>query len=171
MKKTTIFFTFILCILSFTTISSQSKFEKEKIEISKMLDGFNIAAAKADFNAYFNYYADESTFIGTDATEIWDKKEFMIWAKPHFDKKKTWNFTSLKRNIYFSKDGKFAWFDELLDTQMKICRGSGVVEKINGAWKVKQYVLSVTVPNDVVDKVVVEKTPVEDVLIEKLKAK
>jgi hypothetical protein len=31
-------------------------------------------------------------------------------------------------------------------TQMKICRGSGVVEKINGIWKVKQYVLSVTVP-------------------------
>jgi hypothetical protein len=171
MKKTTIFFTFILCILSFTTISSQSKFEKEKIEISKMLDGFNIAAAKADFNAYFNYYADESTFIGTDATEVWDKKEFMIWAKPHFDKKKTWNFTSLKRNIYFSKDGKLAWFDELLDTQMKICRGSGVVEKINGAWKVKQYVLSMTIPNDVSDKVVVEKTPIEDVLIEKLKTK
>jgi hypothetical protein len=171
MKKTTIFFTFILCILSFTTISAQSKFEKEKIEIGKMLDGFNIAAAKADFNAYFNYYADESTFIGTDATEVWDKKEFMIWAKPHFDKKKTWNFTSLKRNIYFSKDGKFAWFDELLDTQMKICRGSGVVEKINGVWKVKQYVLSMTIPNDVSDKVVAEKTPIEDVLIEKLKTK
>jgi hypothetical protein len=171
MKKTTIFFTFILCILSFTTISAQSKFEKEKIEIGKMLDGFNIAAAKADFNAYFNYYADESTFIGTDATEVWDKKEFMIWAKPHFDKKKTWNFTSLKRNIYFSKDGKLAWFDELLDTQMKICRGSGVVEKINGAWKVKQYVLSMTIPNDVSDKVVAEKTAIEDILIEKLRTK
>ncbi|MCS3869115.1 hypothetical protein J3D55_002031 [Chryseobacterium ginsenosidimutans] len=171
MKKTTIFFTFILCFLSFTTILSQSKFEKEKIEIGKMLDGFNIAAAKADFNAYFNYYADESTFIGTDATEVWDKKEFMIWGKPHFDKKKTWNFTSLKRNIYFSKDGKLAWFDELLDTQMKICRGSGVVEKINGAWKVKQYVLSMTIPNDVSDKVVAEKTTIEDILIEKLKTK
>jgi hypothetical protein len=171
MKKTTIFFPFILCFLSFTTISAQSKFEKEKIEIGKMLDGFNIAAAKADFNAYFNYYADESTFIGTDATEVWDKKEFMVWAKPHFDKKKTWNFTSLKRNIYFSKDGKLAWFDELLDTQMKICRGSGVVEKINGAWKVKQYVLSMTIPNDVSDKVVAEKTAIEDILIEKLRTK
>ena len=53
---------------------------------------------------------------------------------------------------------------------MKICRGSGVVEKINGSWKVKQYVLSVTVPNEVVDKVVVEKTPIEDALIQKLKS-
>ncbi|SEW29787.1 SnoaL-like domain-containing protein [Chryseobacterium wanjuense] len=170
-NKILLILTFILFALSFTPLSAQAKFDKEKIEISKMLDGFNIAAAKADYTAYFNYFADESTFIGTDATEIWDKKAFMVWAKPYFDKKRTWNFTSLKRNIYFSKDGKLAWFDELLDTQMKICRGSGVVEKIGGQWKVKQYVLSVTVPNDVVDKVVVEKTPIEDALIQQLKAK
>ncbi|WP_415326645.1 nuclear transport factor 2 family protein [Chryseobacterium sp. MMS23-Vi53] len=171
MKKTTIFFAFILFMLSYTTVSAQSKLEKEKTEIGTMLDGFNLAAAKADYTAYFNYFADQSTFIGTDATEVWDKKAFMVWAKPYFDKKRTWNFTSLKRNIYFSKDAKLAWFDELLDTQMKICRGSGVVEKINGEWKVKQYVLSVTVPNDVVDKVVVEKTPIEDALIQQLKSK
>lgn len=164
----------VLLVLGFTGMNAQSnsaQSEKNKTEIGIMLDGFNTAAANADFNTYFNYFADESTFIGTDATEVWDKKAFMVWAKPHFDKKKTWNFTALKRNIYFSKDGKLAWFDELLDTQMKICRGSGVVEKINGSWKVKQYVLSVTVPNDVVDKVVAAKTPIEEVLIKQLKAK
>ncbi|PQA95120.1 hypothetical protein B0A69_06640 [Chryseobacterium shigense] len=174
MKNITIICTMMLLGLGFTGMNAQSdtaQFEKNKTEIGVMLDGFNAAAAKADFNTYFNYFADESTFIGTDATEVWDKKAFMVWAKPHFDKKKTWNFTALKRNIYFSKDGKLAWFDELLDTQMKICRGSGVVEKIKGSWKVKQYVLSVTVPNDVVDKVVAEKTPIEEVLIKELKAK
>lgn len=173
MKKTSLLYTLIFFLLGFTGISAQSKnkFEKEKTEISTMLDGFNVAAAKSDYEGYFNYFADESTFIGTDATEIWNKKEFMVWAKPYFDKKRTWNFTALKRNIYFSKDGKLAWFDELLDTQMKICRGSGVVEKINGQWKVRQYVLSVTVPNDVVDKVVAEKAPIEDALIKQLKTK
>jgi hypothetical protein len=172
MKKLTTAYTLILFVLGFSLFSAQSKtpFEKEKTEISTMLDAFNVAAAKADYTGYFNFFADESTFIGTDATEIWNKKEFMVWAKPHFDKKKNWNFKALKRNIYFSKDGKLAWFDELLDTQMKICRGSGVVEKINGSWKVKQYVLSVTVPNEVVDKVVVEKAPIEDALIQKLKS-
>ncbi|WP_454046271.1 nuclear transport factor 2 family protein [Chryseobacterium sp. Marseille-Q8038] len=172
MKKLTTAYTLILFLLGFSSFTAQSKtgFEKEKSEISTMLDAFNTAAAKADYNAYFNLFADESTFIGTDATEIWDKKAFMVWAKPYFDKKKTWNFKALKRNIYFSKDGKLAWFDELLDTQMKICRGSGVVEKINGNWKVKQYVLSVTVPNEVVDKVVTEKAPIEDALIQKLKS-
>ncbi|MBL1222666.1 nuclear transport factor 2 family protein [Chryseobacterium sp. L7] len=172
MKKITIICTLVLFMFGFTGMNAQSKgtqFEKEKTEIGTMLDGFNTAAAQADFNAYFDYFADESTFIGTDATEIWDKKAFMVWAKPYFDKKKTWNFKALKRNVYFSKDGKLAWFDELLDTQMKICRGSGVVEKINGSWKVKQYVLSVTVPNDVVDKVVSEKAAIEDTLIKALK--
>ncbi|REC46432.1 nuclear transport factor 2 family protein [Chryseobacterium pennipullorum] len=173
MKKLITLQSFILLLFGFSLLSAQSKgqFEKEKSEISSMLDAFNVAAAKADYNTYFNYFAEESTFIGTDATEIWNKKEFMVWAKPHFDKKKTWNFTALKRNIHFSKDGKLAWFDELLDTQMKICRGSGVVEKINGSWKIRQYVLSMTVPNDVVDKVVAEKTVLEDALIQQLKSK
>lgn len=172
MKNRSIIYVLILFLVSCEMISAQkrdTKFEKNKAAIITMLDGFNVAAAKADFKTYFDFYADESTFIGTDATEIWNKKEFMIWAKPHFDKKKTWNFTSLKRNIYFSKDGKIAWFDELLNTQMKICRGSGVLEKINGAWKVKQYVLSMTVPNELSDKVVAEKSAIEDSLIEKLR--
>jgi hypothetical protein len=52
---------------------------------------------------------------------------------------------------------------------MKICRGSGVLEKISGKWKIKQYVLSVTVPNEVVDEVTKIKTPIEDALIQKLK--
>ncbi len=171
MKKTTIFFAIILLVLSFTTISGQAKSEKEKAEIGVMLDGFNVAAAKADYKTYFGFFADESTFIGTDATEVWDKKAFMVWAKPYFDQKKTWNFTSLKRNIHFSKDGKIAWFDELLDTQMKICRGSGVLEKISGKWKVKQYVLSMTVPNEIADQVVTQKSPIEDLLIQQLKSK
>lgn len=171
MKKTTIFFTLFLFVLGFTTISAQAKFEKEKTEISTMLNAYNIAAAKADFTTYFSYFAEESSFIGTDASEVWDKQAFKVWAKPYFDKKTTWNFTSLKRNIYFSKDGKLAWFDELLDTQMKICRGSGVLEKISGQWKIRQYVLSMTVPNEVVDQVVAEKAPIEDVMIQQLKTK
>jgi hypothetical protein len=153
-------------------ISAQKKGFYENVQkknINKLLDDFNTLAANAEFDKYFDCFAEESTFIGTDATEVWNKKEFKEWAKPFFDKKTTWNFKSLKRNIYFSKDGNYAWFDEILDTQMKICRGSGVVEKIGGKWKVKQYVLSVTVPNEVVDEVVKVKAPIEDALIQKLK--
>lgn len=141
----------------------------QKKNVALILDKLNDYAANADFKNYFSLFADESTFIGTDANEIWNKKEFMAYAKPHFDKGKAWNFKSLKRNIYFSKDGKYAWFDELLDTQMKICRGSGVLEKIGNQWKIKQYVLSMTIPNDVAGEVTKTKAALEDPIILQLR--
>ena len=52
---------------------------------------------------------------------------------------------------------------------MKICQGSGVLVKENGVWKIKHYVLSVTVPNDNINEVVKTKAPIEDALIQKLK--
>ena len=134
-------------------------------EIGNTLDSFNRAAARADFNAYFNYYTEDGIFCGTDATERWDKKQFMEWSKPYFDKGKAWNFTAIDRHIYMAPDGNMAWFDELLNTQMKICRGSGVVVKLNNDWKLKQYVLSTTVPNSLVDTVTIMKTAEEDSLM------
>ena len=167
MKVISLYFTLFFSVFIF----SQSKGFYENVQkkhVNTLLDNLNEYAAKADFKNYFDLYAEESTFIGTDATEIWDKKAFMDYAKPHFDKGKAWNFKSLKRNVYFSKDGKYAWFDELLDTQMKICRGSGVLEKIGEKWKIKQYVLSMTIPNDNVDEVIKVKSPLEDKIINQL---
>jgi len=135
-------FPFCFCIVFPGCKSNQIDNEKERKEINTMLDSWNTAAAKADFNAYFNYLSDDAVFIGTDATENWDKKSYMIWAKPFFDKGKAWDFKSIERHIYFDKSGKTAWFDELLNTQMKICRGSGVLIKSNSTWKIQQYVLS-----------------------------
>ena len=174
MKKLNFIAVLLLFFTFSVTLSAQNKGFYENVQkknISKVLDDLNTFAATADYKNYFDLFAEESTFIGTDATEVWNKKEFMAWAKPFFDKGKAWNFRSLKRSITFSKDGNYAWFDEVLDTQMKICRGSGVLEKIGGKWKIRQYVLSTTVPNEVIDEVVKIKTPIEDALISELKKK
>lgn len=144
---------------------------QEKEQITKTLDAWHKAAAEANFNDYFDAMAEESIFIGTDATENWNKTDFKAFAKPYFDKGKAWNFTALERNIYFSNDKKTAWFDELLNTQMKICRGSGVLVLVNGQWKIKHYVLSMTIPNDNIDEVLKVKAPIEDKLITTLKEK
>ena len=166
---------FLLSFLIFSiSLSAQNKGIYEGVQkknVGLVLDQLNDYAAKADFKNYFDLFAEQSIYIGTDATEVWDKKQFMDYAKPHFDKGQGWSFKSLKRNIFFSKDGNYAWFDELLDTQMKICRGSGVLEKISGKWKIKQYVLSVTVPNEVIEPVIKAKSPIEDQLLENLKNK
>lgn len=141
-----------------------------KAEINLILDNWHKAAGQANFNAYFDVLTEDAIYIGTDPTENWNKDEFIKFSKPYFDKGKAWNFTALERNIYFSSDMKMAWFDELLNTQMKICRGSGVlVRDEKGSWKIKHYVLSMTIPNDNTDEVVKIKSLIEDKEIEKLK--
>ncbi|MFP9117007.1 nuclear transport factor 2 family protein [Flavobacterium sp. RNTU_13] len=138
-------------------------------EINTLLNDWHVAAAKADYNGYFDKIAADGHYIGTDATENWDKKAFEAFSKPYFEKVKAWDFKPLERHVYFSKDGKTAWFDELLDTWMKACRGSGVLEKEGKTWKIKHYVLSMTVPNDATKEVLPLKAKYEDTLIEKMK--
>jgi hypothetical protein len=154
-------------IVLFSGFLSAQNSETQKKEITYFLDQWHKAAAEANFNAYFSAMAEESIYIGTDATENWNKKQFQAFAKPYFDRGKAWSFNAIERNIYYSKDGKLVWFDELLSTQMKICRGSGVLVQENGQWKIKHYVLSMTIPNDTTDEVVKIKAPIEDALLEK----
>jgi hypothetical protein len=149
-------------------VPESASLDKSRQEIHALLDSFNVAAAKSDFDRYFSFYTPDAVFMGTDATERWELDSFKVWAKPYFDKKTTWNFLSLKRNIYFDKSGKLAWFDELLSTQMKICRGSGVVVRDGKDWKISQYVLSMTIPNSQVDQVVKNKTSEEDRILQEL---
>ena len=139
--------------------------------ISSVLDHWHDAAARADFEEYFGYMAPEAVFIGTDATEYWTGEEFKAFAKPYFDKGKAWSFRAVERHIYLDEEGGIAWFDELLDTQMKLCRGSGVLKKEGGSWKIAHYVLSIAVPNDDVDQLVALKKVSDSLLVQKLTQK
>lgn len=139
--------------------------------INEVLNNWHKAAAEVRFDDYMNAMTIDAIYIGTDATENWNKKDFMAFAKPYFDKGKAWSFTPLERNIYTDKSGKMAWFDELLNTQMKICRGSGVLVKIGKYWKIKHYVLSMTIPNENSDAVVKIKSNLEDKTILSLSSK
>lgn len=167
----------LISVLSIATttfiITNEKKVDPktEKKAITTLLNDWHLAAAKADYNGYFDKIAEDGIYIGTDATENWDKKAFVAFSKPYFDKGKAWDFKALERNIYFSKDGKTAWFDEVLDTWMKVCRGSGVLEKTGKEWKIKHYVLSMTVPNDATKDVLPLKAKYEDALLEKLRSK
>jgi hypothetical protein len=117
--------------------------------VAKVLDDWHLAAAKADEEAYFKHLSAQSIFLGTDATERWDKEAFRKFAHPHFAKGKAWNFKAIRRGISFSPDAKVAWFDEDLKTEnLGPCRGSGVLQLENGVWKIVQYNLAVTIPNE-----------------------
>ena len=158
---------FVICFIS--SFAQAQNIEKAKI--NEVLNHWHKAAAEAKFDNYRNAMSDDAVFIGTDATENWNKKDFMIFAKPYFDKGKAWDFSALERHIYFDKSAKIAWFDELLNTQMKICRGSGVLIKIGKDWKIKHYVLSMTIPNDKTNEVIKIKELIENPIIDKMKKK
>ena len=125
----------------------------EKKAIQTVLINWHKNAAEANFDAYFNAMSNKSIFIGTDASENWNIEAFKNFSKPHFDKGKAWNFNAFDRNIYIDPEGNIAWFDELLDTWMGICRGSGVLKKTDNSWKIEHYVLSLTTPNDNIEEV------------------
>lgn len=155
-----------LFLLSFNSLHQDEN--KEKQEINTTLDSWHIAAATANYNAYFDLMTPDAVFIGTDATENWNRKDFEVFAKPRFDSHNAWTMKAVERNVFLDPTGKVAWFDELLKTRFKICRGSGVLVKIGKKWKIKHYVLSLTIPDDVTDEIVKIKTPIEDTILQKL---
>ena len=136
-----------------------------KKTIHTFLDDWHKAASEANFDAYFSKMDSTSVFIGTDASENWTKKQFENFSKPYFDKGKAWSFEALERNIYINDANNFIWFDELLETWMGTCRGSGVLEKKDMSWKIKQYVLSIEIPNADVQTVILEKRKSDSIFL------
>jgi len=133
---------------------TEQQISEIKLSVDSLLTNWHQAASDADFDAYFDAIDSISIIIGTDATEYWSKEEFIDFAKPYFDKGEAWDFKTLERNVYLNRNADVAWFDELLDTWMGTCRGSGVLEKSCCGWKLKHYVFTIPIPNEVVDEVI-----------------
>jgi ketosteroid isomerase-like protein len=157
----------LVALLLITAFSIKAQNTAVK-DIGEVVDAWHLAAANADFNTYFNILTEDAVFIGTDASEVWDKAEFMTFSKPYFDKGKAWSFTSKQRNVYVDTSGEIAWFDELLDTWMQLCRGSGVLKKVDEEWKISHYVLSLTIPNDEIQKVITVKKESDSLFLKSL---
>ena len=69
----------------------------------------------------------------------------------YFSKGKGWTYFPRERHITLADVpcGCVAWFDELLDSESYgTSRGTGVLVKQNGKWKISQYALTFPIPND-----------------------
>jgi hypothetical protein len=164
MKKILIFGA--LFILT-SCVGTKSKESVCKTNINSTLNAWHKAASEAKFDEYFSLMTDTGVFIGTDATENWQNQAFRTFSKPYFDNGKAWTYIPLERNVYLNKSQNTAWFDELLSSQLKICRGSGVLIREKGKWKIAHYVLSMTVPNEKAMDVVKIKAAIEDSIIKR----
>ena len=134
--------------------------------ITLTLDNFHRAAATADMDSYFAAMSDDVVFLGTDGSERWQGQDFRVFVQSHFAAGRGWTYVPVQRNVMLAADGQTAWFDETLQNDgLGICRGSGVLVKSGGEWKIAQYNLSVPVPNamvhDVVSEIAALETPTE----------
>ena len=125
--------------------------------IDAALDAFHEAASRADEGSYLGLFAPEGVFIGTAPGERWTVEEFRAFVRPYFSQGRGWTYTPRdgERHIGVSEDGAFAWFDEVLDNaKYGECRGSGVLRRIDGAWRIVQYELVIPIPNEIAPEVV-----------------
>ena len=122
------------------------------IKIDNLMNQWHVDAADAELDSYFRLMHPEFIFLGTDPSERWTKNDFYSFCQPYFIKGSTWIFKTNWRNIYFSEDGKTAWFEESIDTWMNESRGSGVLILVDNEWKLIHYNLTVLIENEKMKK-------------------
>lgn len=145
---------YLLLLLTLLVLASTARAQpNDEAAVAAVLDDFHQAASEADGARYFGHFAENAVFLGTDITERWTLEQFKAYALPYFDKGQGWTYTPQSRHLYFS--GATAWFDEILHNEgFGACRGSGVLVKVDGQWKVAQYHLTVPIPNALLRRVV-----------------
>ena len=131
-------------------IFSQNTWAQEKLDV--LLNGLHQDAHEGNYETYFERYTSDAVFLGTDKTERWTIQEFKEYAKPAFADGHGWTYEVVERNWEGSGDTR--WFDEMLfNEKYGHCRGTGVVELINGEWKIAHYSLTLLIPNDIAAEV------------------
>ena len=137
-----------ILITSLVMLSAFIKADEQRGAIDALIDGLHQDAHEANFQTYFDRYSVDAIFLGTDKTERWTLEEFKAYAKPAFADGHGWTYTVVERN--WEGSGNIRWFDEILfNEKLGNCRGTGVVELIEGEWKMAHYALTMLVPNEI----------------------
>ena len=141
------YFFLIIFFLSFACLAQNIAAQNWK-KLDDLIDGLHQDAHEGNFETYFARYTANAVFLGTDKSERWTIEEFKTYAKPAFADGHGWTYTVVERN--WEGDGNTRWFDEILfNEKLGHCRGTGVVELINGEWKIAHYALTMLVPNSI----------------------
>ncbi len=118
--------------------------------VATVLDDFHDAASEGDGERYFSHFAPDAVFFGTDATERWTLSEFRAYALKRFEQGTSWTYHPRARHVFLAADGDTAWFDEVLVNETYgQCRGTGVLVRLDGRWRIAQYNLTIPIPNEI----------------------
>ena len=139
-------------IVSLALLPAMSLADNQRAAIDALIDGLHQDAHEGNFHTYFDRYPPDAVFLGTDKSERWTIDQFKVYAEPAFEDGHGWTYSVKERN--WEGEGSTRWFDEvLLNEKLGHCRGTGVVELIDGEWKIAHYALTMLVPNEIAAEV------------------
>lgn len=114
--------------------------------IDAVLDDFHAAAAAGDASRYLAHFAPDAVFLGTDDWERWPLDTFRDYVRTRFADA-GWTYLPRQRHVAVVDDT--AWFDEIVESpRWGRFRGTGVLRRIDGHWRIAHYALSFLVPNE-----------------------
>ncbi len=139
-------------VVSLALLPAMSLADNQRAAIDALIDGLHQDAHEGNFQTYFDRYTPDAVFLGTDKSERWTIDQFKVYAEPAFEDGHGWTYSVKERN--WEGEGTTRWFDEVLHNEkLGHCRGTGVVELIDGEWKIAHYALTMLVPNDIAAEV------------------
>jgi ketosteroid isomerase-like protein len=142
--------------LLFFAVAATSNNDTELDAINKVLDDFHDAAAHGDQQRYLDHFTEDGVFLGTDEWERWPKHpDFTDYVGSRFKDGVGWNYKSVERAVSISASSDIAWFDEVLFSEQNgRFRGTGVLARQDGRWKVAHYAMSFLILNENWDEVI-----------------
>lgn len=122
----------------------------DRAAINAVLNDFHAAAAEGDKDRYLGYLTDDAVFMGTDEWERWPKNpDFTEYVAGRFQNGTGWNYEPQNRVLQVAESSDVAWFDEVVVSATNgRFRGTGVLRKVNGDWKIAHYAMSFLVFNE-----------------------
>jgi hypothetical protein len=100
-----------------------------------VLDDFHDAAAHGDKDRYLGHMTDDAVFMG--------------YVNSRFKDGAGWNYQSVERKMVIADNADTAWFDEVVFSESNgRFRGTGVLVKQGGQWKIAHYAMSFLVFNE-----------------------
>lgn len=130
--------------------------ETELMSVGAVIDSFHDAAAHGDKARYLDQLSDDAVFMGTDEWERWPKHpDFVAYVNSRFRDGSGWTYQSVERTINISESSDIAWFDEVIVSEPNgRFRGTGVLRRQDGKWKIAHYAMSFLILNENWDDVV-----------------
>jgi ketosteroid isomerase-like protein len=138
----------VALLLPLMSVAEDTAADQEAV--ANVIDDFHDAAAHGDKERYLGHFTDDAVFLGTDEWERWPKHpDFEDYVNERFKDGSGWNYKSVERNIRFNDRADVAWVDEVVysETSGRL-RGTGVLTRQSGQWKLEHYAMSFLILNE-----------------------